>query len=207
MPIASMIFVSSWPARPTNGSPCRSSSSPGASPTNINRACGLPTPNTTWRRPSVCSLQRVQAGPIVVAQRRQRLGRRRRHRSAPSSPPRRRSSAAASLPSPPSPRPASAPAARRLDAGAPLGVAAHALRRRVRAGTRGAPPVRRDASAAPPAPARRPAGASSRSRMRAATAALVMSGSVSRPSIVEERDDVGVDLEAGAGLRPRRWRR
>ncbi len=43
--------VRSWPARPTNGSPLRSSSSPGPSPTNISFASGLPTPKTTlWRR-------------------------------------------------------------------------------------------------------------------------------------------------------------
>src|SRR5262252_1622321 len=42
-----MIFVSNCPALPTNGSPCSSSSAPGASPTNIILASGLPTPNTT----------------------------------------------------------------------------------------------------------------------------------------------------------------
>ena len=36
-----MIFVSSWPARPTNGSPWMSSSAPGASPTNIRSAFGI----------------------------------------------------------------------------------------------------------------------------------------------------------------------
>src|SRR5215207_322784 len=45
-----MIFVSNWPALPTKGSPARSSSAPGASPTNINSASGLPTPKTTWVR-------------------------------------------------------------------------------------------------------------------------------------------------------------
>ena len=34
----SMMSVSSWPARPTNASPCSSSSAPGASPTNISSA-------------------------------------------------------------------------------------------------------------------------------------------------------------------------
>ena len=53
-----MILVSSWPARPTNGSPWMSSSAPGASPTNIRSALGFPTPKTTCLRPSVCSLQR-----------------------------------------------------------------------------------------------------------------------------------------------------
>ncbi len=37
-----MILVRSCPARPTNGSPCASSSAPGASPTNISSACGFP---------------------------------------------------------------------------------------------------------------------------------------------------------------------
>ena len=41
---------SSWPDRPTNGSPRRSSSRPGASPTNMRSASGSPTPNTTWVR-------------------------------------------------------------------------------------------------------------------------------------------------------------
>ena len=51
-----------------------SSSAPGASPTNIRSASGLPTPNTTCRRPSVCSLQRVQS-PMSLADRGQRVGR------------------------------------------------------------------------------------------------------------------------------------
>ena len=46
-PIARMIFVRSCPAGPTKGSPCSSSSAPGASPTNIKSAEGLPAPNTT----------------------------------------------------------------------------------------------------------------------------------------------------------------
>src|SRR5206468_1405011 len=45
-----MIFVSNWPALPTNGSPCTSSSAPGASPTNINGELISPTPNTTFLR-------------------------------------------------------------------------------------------------------------------------------------------------------------
>ena len=53
--MAAIILVSSWPARPTKGSPCRSSSSPGASPTNMMRASGLPTPKTTCvRRAARC---------------------------------------------------------------------------------------------------------------------------------------------------------
>src|SRR5438552_2038432 len=45
-----MIRVRSWPALPTNGSPCASSSAPGASPTNISGECMSPTPNTTFFR-------------------------------------------------------------------------------------------------------------------------------------------------------------
>ena len=40
------------PAAPTNGSPCKSSFLPGASPTISTRAEGLPTPNTVCVRPS-----------------------------------------------------------------------------------------------------------------------------------------------------------
>ena len=52
-------FSSSFPAWPTNGTPCLSSWKPGASPTNIRSACGLPAPNTTCVRPCA-SRQRVQ---------------------------------------------------------------------------------------------------------------------------------------------------
>ena len=45
-----MIFVSNWPALPTNGSPCSSSSAPGASPMNMSSALMFPTPNTTFLR-------------------------------------------------------------------------------------------------------------------------------------------------------------
>src|SRR5438046_8592806 len=51
----------SFPAAPTNGSPCWSSWKPGASPTNITLACGFPTPKTTWVRPIFASLQRWQS--------------------------------------------------------------------------------------------------------------------------------------------------
>ena len=40
--VPSIICVSNWPARPTNGSPCASSSAPGPSPTNTSLACSLP---------------------------------------------------------------------------------------------------------------------------------------------------------------------
>src|SRR5881392_3038087 len=41
---------SSLPAAPTNGSPCRSSLKPGASPTIITSAGQRPTPGTAWVR-------------------------------------------------------------------------------------------------------------------------------------------------------------
>ena len=46
-------WVSSCPARPTNGSPWRSSSAPGASPMNIRSASALPEPKTALVR-SAC---------------------------------------------------------------------------------------------------------------------------------------------------------
>src|SRR3954447_7798973 len=45
-------FERSFPAAPTNGTPCLSSWNPGASPTNISSAVGEPAPNTTCVRPS-----------------------------------------------------------------------------------------------------------------------------------------------------------
>ena len=59
-PIVSIILVSNWPARPTNGSPCASSSAPGASPINITSASGLPTPNT------VCVLELARCGHFMA---------------------------------------------------------------------------------------------------------------------------------------------
>ena len=58
-------FVSSAPARPTNGRPSRSSLNPGPSPTNTTSVSGLPSPGTarvrvSWRR------QRVQARTSVA---------------------------------------------------------------------------------------------------------------------------------------------
>ena len=58
-PISPSSWVSSCPARPTNGSPWRSSSAPGASPMNISSASALPEPKTALVR-SACSGQRVQ---------------------------------------------------------------------------------------------------------------------------------------------------
>ena len=48
--MAAMIFVKSLPAAPTNGSPCRSSSNPGPSPTNTSLAAAWPLPKTMWVR-------------------------------------------------------------------------------------------------------------------------------------------------------------
>ena len=45
-----IMSVSRLPARPTNGRPVRSSSAPGASPTNMSRAVGAPEPKTVWVR-------------------------------------------------------------------------------------------------------------------------------------------------------------
>ena len=50
--MAARYLSSNCPARPTKGSPCKSSFSPGPSPTNRILAFGLPTPKTTWCRPS-----------------------------------------------------------------------------------------------------------------------------------------------------------
>ena len=44
--MALRILSNNFPARPTNGSPSRSSFSPGASPTNIKDAFSSPTPKT-----------------------------------------------------------------------------------------------------------------------------------------------------------------
>ena len=57
---------SSLPERPTKGSPWRSSSRPGASPTNMRSASGSPTPNTTWVRPAE-SGHRVHAGASAAS--------------------------------------------------------------------------------------------------------------------------------------------
>ncbi len=69
--IASIILVSNWPAKPTKGSPCRSSSAPGASPTNINSASGFPTPKTTGGRvrASTGHLVQTSTGPRIACNR------------------------------------------------------------------------------------------------------------------------------------------
>lgn len=48
-----MIFVNSFPALPTKGSACMSSSLPGPSPINISFESVFPCPNTTFVRPWV----------------------------------------------------------------------------------------------------------------------------------------------------------
>src|SRR5438093_6726740 len=58
-PMPARSWSSSFPAAPTNGTPCLSSWKPGASPTNIRSAPGSPEPNTTCVRPAA-SAQRVQ---------------------------------------------------------------------------------------------------------------------------------------------------
>ena len=47
-PIAPSMRSSNCPALPTNGRPIRSSSLPGASPTNMTREPGTPSANTSW---------------------------------------------------------------------------------------------------------------------------------------------------------------
>src|SRR5881396_98837 len=59
-PMASIIWVSSFPARPTKGNPCASSSAPGPSPTKTSCALGFPSPKTILCR-VLWSLQRVHS--------------------------------------------------------------------------------------------------------------------------------------------------
>src|SRR5258708_7050784 len=58
--MASIIWVKSFPARPTNGNPWASSSAPGPSPTKTSCAVALPSPKTILLR-VVCNLQRVHS--------------------------------------------------------------------------------------------------------------------------------------------------
>jgi hypothetical protein len=58
--MAPIIFVKSWPASPTKGSPWMSSLLPGASPMKTSSASGLPTPKTMFLRVGA-SLQRVHS--------------------------------------------------------------------------------------------------------------------------------------------------
>ncbi len=62
--MAVIMLLSNCPARPTNGSPCASSSAPGPSPMNISSAFGSPVPKTICLRPNLASLQRWQLGPM-----------------------------------------------------------------------------------------------------------------------------------------------
>ena len=64
--IAASIASSSLPACPTKGSPCRSSSAPGASPTSNQSAFSSPTPNTVCVR-DLCSAQAVHAGTAALS--------------------------------------------------------------------------------------------------------------------------------------------
>ena len=75
-PIAAIMRSSSLPERPTKGRPSMSSSRPGASPTNITRACGLPSAKTSWvavvaQRAALEALedgaQLLEASPRVLA--------------------------------------------------------------------------------------------------------------------------------------------
>ena len=183
-----MILVSSCPARPTNGSPCRSSSSPGASPTNISDAVGLPTPNTTCRRPSVCSLQRVHAGPMCACQGGQRLGR--AGRGVDGVLP---AAAAGRVATPAHGRRASRRASATPDRGS-------RRRRRARGSTRGAPANRRGSSAR-----RRGAGRDAEQALETIEDApgdrppSTCSGSCLDAVVADEGDRVGVDLEPGVG--------
>ncbi len=85
---ASRMRFRSWPAAPTKGSPCRSSSAPGASPMNMIWASGLPTAEDRLRceswpvRHTACTGRRVRgqnpqfflplgrAAPSIVVRRR-----------------------------------------------------------------------------------------------------------------------------------------
>ena len=67
-PIAASMLSSSLPAWPTNGSPSRSSSAPGASPISSQSAFSSPTPNTVWVR-VLCRPHAVQPGDGLLSAR------------------------------------------------------------------------------------------------------------------------------------------
>ena len=69
-----MISVRSFPARPTKGTPCRSSSAPGASPMKTSRAFGLPSPKTVCVRVEASSAQAVHAATSFANWARSMLG-------------------------------------------------------------------------------------------------------------------------------------
>src|SRR3954465_8704527 len=66
-PIPASSLPSSWPAAPTNGTPCLSSWKPGASPTNIRSASGEPEPKTTCVRVWLSGQRRHPATPPPAA--------------------------------------------------------------------------------------------------------------------------------------------
>src|SRR6478609_8789985 len=61
MPASSTALTSSRPAGPTNGAPCRSSRSPGCSPTSTRRASAGPAEKTVWVAGSQSSQPRQSA--------------------------------------------------------------------------------------------------------------------------------------------------
>ena len=65
-PIPASSVSSSFPACPTNGTPCWSSWNPGASPTNIRSAFGSPEPKTTCVRPCRERATRAARGLLRV---------------------------------------------------------------------------------------------------------------------------------------------
>src|SRR4051794_16092217 len=65
MPASASALSSSRPAGPTNGSPLRSSWSPGCSPTNTTRAVSGPSPNTVWVAGSHSSQARQPAAAVL----------------------------------------------------------------------------------------------------------------------------------------------
>src|SRR4051812_47151667 len=72
MAASSSALSRSFPAGPTNGLPCRSSWSPGCSPTKTTSAFDVPSPKTVWV-PVSCSGQAVQ--PAAASRSFGRLGR------------------------------------------------------------------------------------------------------------------------------------
>lgn len=69
MPSARIILSRSLPAFPTKGRPVRSSSNPGPSPTNTNRAAGEPSPKTMCER-WPCRRHRLQSPICSLVSRR-----------------------------------------------------------------------------------------------------------------------------------------
>src|SRR5690554_4842974 len=61
IPTLASTWSSSWPARPTKGRPCSSSSAPGASPISMRSASGSPSANTRFADSSKSSGGRFSA--------------------------------------------------------------------------------------------------------------------------------------------------